>query len=250
MISKIDIARRFGQNASTYEEAATAQYEAARRLVSMMGEECDTGGRVFEVGCGTGTLTRMLMKTLKPHSYIANDISEGMLDRLVDTTSDNIMAVLPGDAEQIDWPGDVDVVVSSSAVQWFDNPLSFVGKAAVSLVSGGVMGVVTYGPRTFVELQTLGVPGLAYPTLDEWQRAVDESGLEIAVSENRQIVLEYPTAIDVMKELQRAGVTASERPLTAGSMRSLMKRYDTQFRTETGMVGLTYDIYTIVARKR
>ena len=247
MINKADIARRFGQNASTYEESAAVQYRAAEVLASHMEVVCMSGGRMFEVGCGTGILTRMLMKRLKPHSYIVNDISDGMLDQMVSASSDNVMAILPGDAEQISWPMDTDIVVSASAVQWFEDPLSFVSKACKCMSAGGVVGLVTYGPQTFRELSTLGIEGLHYPSLGEWRGRFEKKGFEVLVCENHLEVLHYPTAIDVMRELQRAGVTSSSRPLMAGAMRTLMTRYEDMFRCEQG-VPITYDVYIIVAK--
>ncbi|MCQ2228264.1 MAG: methyltransferase domain-containing protein [Bacteroidales bacterium] len=248
MISKSEIAGRFGRSAATYDSASVAQQRAARLLADGLCRLCSPGASVFEVGCGTGSLTRMLINGMMPHLYIANDISDGMLARLASSTADNLLSTLHGDAERLSWPSPVDVVVSASSVQWFDNPLCFVDKSYECLSDNGLMGVATYGPQTFCELQALGVPGLHYPTIDEWTSRIKAVGLTLLSADNHSVVLHYPSALEVMRDLQRAGVTSSEHQLKPGSMRTLMSRYERMFSDDMG-VSLTYDIYIFIARK-
>lgn len=248
MISKDDIARRFGHSASTYDSASSAQRVAAEKLASQLAQRSAVGGNLFEVGCGTGALTKLLFPLLKPHIYIANDISSEMLSQLYSSASDNTLSTLLGDAENLAWPSDMDIITSASAVQWFDNPLSFPAKAFNALRPGGTMGIATYGPQTFCELQSLGVPGLHYPTLSEWDSAIANAGMRLLHSEASTLVLHYPSALDLMHDLQLAGVTSSTHVMSAPSLRNLLRRYDELYLTDN-KVPLTYEIYILVAQK-
>lgn len=248
MIDKDEIARRFGQSAVSYDSSAIAQRRAVDMLVEHLAPCIKSGASVFEVGCGTGILTASVIRTFKPHIYIANDISGDMLAQLRLSASDNMLSTLQGDAEAIEWPSQQNVVVSASAVQWFDSPLSFVGKSALSIADGGVVGLATYGPETFCELQQLGVSGLHYPRIDEWKDEIASNGLRLLSSEVETVKLHYKSALAMMQDLQRAGVTASEQKMSASQMRNLLRNYDTHFMAD-GQVPLTYEIYVLVFGK-
>lgn len=248
MANKEDIARRFGLSAPTYDSASTAQQRAVKLLVNALNGHIATGSDIFEVGCGTGSLTREIMLHNKPHLYIANDISEGMLAQLAANFSANILSTMHGDAETLPWPTEMDAILSASAIQWFDNPFNFIDKSVISLKKGGIAGIITYGPETFHELQALGIRGLHYPSLDEWQQYINNSQLTLMAIKKETIILHYKTPLDVMKDLQRAGVTSSDQQVSAGSMRSLLRHYGELFSTPQG-ISLTYEVYLIICKK-
>lgn len=249
MVDKVEIARRFGQSAMSYDSSSVAQRKAVAMLVAALEPFVHSGSSVFEVGCGTGSLTASIIRSFKPHIYIANDISAGMLGQLRVSTSDNILSTLQGDAESIDWPKDMDIVASASAVQWFEYPLSFVGKALSSVGENGVVGLATYGPQTFCELQQLGVRGLHYPSVEEWHEEIERLGMSLLSSHVDSIKLHYPSSLMLMRDLQQAGVTATDRKMSAPQMRKFLCDYDARFMVD-GEVPLTYEIYIFVFARR
>lgn len=205
-----DVARRFGRSATTYDSAATVQHDVADRLLCALlphvAPLACTGVRLFEVGCGTGYLSTRLARDVRPKKFIVNDLSCDMLRlAMARLAADGVGGVSPlaGDAEAFCWP-EADVIVSSSAVQWFASPLVAVSKAARALPRGGLFAIATYGPQTFCELRG-GVPN-AYPTHAEWLLAFESEGFRLLHSESFTTVQTFASRMALLRMVAATGV--------------------------------------------
>ena len=70
------IKERFAGAISTYDRAAVAQRHIAERLAELMAPYAPEGGTVFEAGCGTGIMSRLIMERLHPQRLYMVDLSE------------------------------------------------------------------------------------------------------------------------------------------------------------------------------
>ncbi len=231
---KSDIAHRFGRSAKTYEAAAVVQSHAAQLLINMVAPFCQHGQRVLEIGCGTGLLSRHIERLLLPSHLTLNDVSSEMITEAQSKLTCSVSPLL-GDAENIPWP-QVDVILSASALQWFDHPLSSVDKAADALPTGGLLGIATYGPSTFCELHNGNdVPGL-YPSFEQWTTAFTEKGFDIVGSSHHHEQQCFDSRTQLLRMIANTGVGA--------------RRGKASVPTTGERLSLTYDLICLAGVKR
>ena len=100
------------ENARNYDEFAQAQNWAAKSLVSLIETFRGEFGLVYEIGCGSGLLTKVLLERLEIKHLSLNDLYESQIM--------NGFHSQIGDICQIEMPKGLDLVVSSSVFQWID----------------------------------------------------------------------------------------------------------------------------------
>lgn len=177
------------------------------------------GARLLEIGCGTGALTKSIAREVYPSVLTLNDISSQMVEKaknsVLHSLSYSPCSIVPlvGDAEQIDWPA-ADAIITSSAVQWFKNPLSFVSKAKSALPNGGIVALATYGPMTFNELRA-GAPN-DYPSLSQWtDEFVNEDFLILSKNESLECQ-SFSSKMSLLRMVAMSGIGGrSENQSTA-----------------------------------
>lgn len=139
-MDKTLISRRFAKAVGTYLDKADVQRYVASRMAELTGRyiPADVQERVLEIGCGTGMFTRMYLKQATPEEMWLNDLCPEVKPYLADVLGEKVHFVAK-DAETLAFPGGQDLIVSCSAVQWFDDLPRFfrVPKAAAR---GGLPG--------------------------------------------------------------------------------------------------------------
>ncbi len=199
-----NLASCFSRSSSSYENSALVQKTVAETLASLAAPCLPNDAVIFEVGCGTGFLSRLLLSSLPSSTLIINDISDAML-RATAARLPHDVSLLPGDAERISWPA-ANVIVSSSAVQWFSDPLNFVRKASETLPPDGVLAFSTYGPATFSELRDDASAASLYPSLEVWKTALRKCGFSISTSRTIVRTLSFPSRFSLLRHIVETGV--------------------------------------------
>jgi trans-aconitate 2-methyltransferase len=95
------------------------------------------GGRIVDLGCGTGDLTRILHQDLLAASTVGVDSSEAMLARAT-ADQDGVPGLNfePGDIAT--WLGEgLDLVFANASLQWIDDHLNLLARMRTSLRPGG-----------------------------------------------------------------------------------------------------------------
>lgn len=207
---------------------------------------------IIELGCGTGSYSRMLLNTLQPETLLLNDLCRDMEEcvRELCTTRTPRVSFLPGDAEALDFPGETDLITSCSTLQWFNDPGAFFTRCHQALVADGLLAFSTFGATNMHEIRQLTGHGLDYLSVEELQ-ALLSPGFDILHAEEEVISLPFPTPQAVLKHLKQTGVTGTEKRMwTRSRLQSFCKEYTTRFSDAAGNVSLTYHPIYIIARKK
>lgn len=243
------IAGRFGKAAGSYDREAVVQRRIAGKMADLLGRYLDPCcGRVTEVGCGTGLFSRSFLRRFAPDEWLLNDICPGMETAFADLLSPRVR-FWAGDAEQMDFDGLQDLIVSCSALQWFVSPGGFFRRCHTHLSQDGYLAFSTFGGRNMEEVSTVTGQSLPYLSREELELMLS-SGYRLVWSEEELITLDFDTPLDVLRHLKQTGVTGVQsRSWTKGDLAAFCESYSRKFNRE-GKVFLTYHpIYIIVKKK-
>lgn len=198
------IKKRFTKKLDSYEESAKVQKQMAEKLLSYIPSE-----RIFEnileIGCGTGLLTKLVQKSVKHNSYLANDIVESCAE-YIERISPNIEFV----SEDIEIfirksERKFDLIVSNASLQWIENFEEFVKILISKLNPNGMLIFSTFGKENFREIYYVIGKTLSYYSKAELEELFRD--YENSVEEEIR-VLAFKTPKDVLKHIQKTGVNA------------------------------------------
>ena len=262
-IDKELVAKRFSYSRSTYDREASVQRQVAEKMMRLLTDALLSAGiprpqlpthfrHIVELGCGTGSYSRMLLNTVQPETLLLNDLCRDMEEcvRELCTTRTPRVSFLPGDAEALDFPRETDLITSCSTLQWFNDPGAFFTRCHQALVADGLLAFSTFGATNMHEIRQLTGHGLDYLSVEELQ-ALLSPGFDILHAEEEVISLPFPTPQAVLKHLKQTGVTGTEKRMwTRSRLQSFCKEYTTRFSDAAGNVSLTYHPIYIIARKK
>lgn len=247
------VKERFSQSRNTYKQEAKVQREIADRLaeeISKIGES--SHDRILEIGCGTGFLTDNILSFIKPSHYFINDLSDLMqsdIDSIARKHRFQDYTFIPGDAEELSFAGNLDMVISASTFQWFNDLKRFLNKISGLLNEGGYIVFSTFGKHNFNEIRTtLGI-GLDYMPVGE---IVDKltgnySVIESFEWERKQY---FTSPIEVLKHIKLTGVNSVVNSFIGKSKLKLFcEEYINKFSDSSGNVSLTYNPIIVIAQK-
>ena len=205
------IERRFAAHFATYNHHATVQEEICALLsdyvIQYINSSKTAVNRALEVGAGTGFLTMKMLPAFPLATWYLNDLVPKALPYLKDISLSS--SVMPrymfGDAENITLPHDLDLVVSASAVQWFDDIGSFISN--LSMQQGGVVALSSFASQNFKEIAyATQSNGLVYAEEQQYIKWFEDSGyhVERVYSYIKEIYFESP--LEVLRHLKYTGV--------------------------------------------
>lgn len=253
IIEQAQICRRFTRALPTYNRHAEAQQTICRRLAELLAAY--TGNRferVLEIGCGSGGFTRLLQTQCRAEEWVINDLCPDcrpIVESLFPAASP--VRFLPGDAEQLDFPGKYNLIASASAFQWMKRLPVFFEKLAGSLAPGGVLLFNTFAPDNLHEIRQLTGRGLDYPAagrLHDWLHP----HFRLLHTEEATLRLTFPDPEAVLKHLKYTGVTATggQPQWTRRIHAEFCARYQALFATDNQQVTLTYrPLYVLGVKK-
>jgi trans-aconitate 2-methyltransferase len=100
------------------------------------------GGRVVDLGCGTGQLTAELHRHTGAATTLGIDSSAAMLDRTTVVVESAIGPTFElGDITSFDAVDEYDVVFANASLQWVDDHPALLGRLVRALRSGGQIAV-------------------------------------------------------------------------------------------------------------
>ncbi|MDD5728855.1 MAG: malonyl-ACP O-methyltransferase BioC [Victivallales bacterium] len=244
-VDKELIRQRFARSLKTYTEHALIQRAMSERLLfeltTIAGNSFD---RIFEIGCGSGLITRQIGRLFKYRKYYLNDLVDEC-GTLCEKYPDTLF--IGGDIEHISpLPCNLDLVISNATFQWLDHLPQVLKKFAGIINPGGVLAFSTFGPENAREIGGITGRTLNYLPAGKLKSAVEKYFEISCYHENiRRIHFEHP--LTVLHHMQKTGVTAlSREKWTKTDLQNFISRYIEQHKTNCG-VTLTYHPIIIIA---
>jgi malonyl-CoA O-methyltransferase len=250
-LDKAEVAASFSRAAAAYDSVAALQRDVGLSLLERCPAQLSVGGRVLDLGSGTGYFCPALCERFPNASYIGLDLAQGMIEH-ARTASGSSCLWLVGDAEQIPLASaSVDFVFSSLALQWSNRPDLLLAELARVLKPGGRCLFTSLGPGTLRELR------LAWAAVDQHQHVntfLEVGQLMAAASvlpgisltiEEQPFVMYYDTVAELLRELKTLGAHNMNdgRPAGLTGRRKLRAMFDAYepFRAQ-GRLPASYDV--------
>ncbi len=248
---------KFSRAAATYDDYAATQQESARRLAERLPP---TGpGKILELGCGTGNLTRLLAARYPGARITALDFSAPMLRQARAKVPEARATFLCRDAELYleSCPESYDLIVANATLQWFDDLDRTLGRIAACLAPGGLFAASIFGPASLAELRRglrlvnpdreIRLPVDDFPTPAKLENLIRRHLTAVASEEwhHRRTYHDLP---HLFRHLRRTGTTGPDRrrPLLDRPRFATLDRW---FAGELGEYRLTYQIFLVQGRR-
>ena len=253
-VNQTRVRQSFRRGLSSYHEHATAQADIAVRLALLLRQSGAPKHfeTALEFGCGTGHLTRQLMKGFGLGHLTLNDLVAevapglgALVEHRVETTDFSF-----GPIEAVPLPDELELIASASTVQWVADVPSLMARLCARLRPGGWLALSGFGCAQFYQLRALGSGAAApgYFDAEAWAGMMPK-GMELVQVQQEQIVLEFESALALLKHLRRTGVNAqSNQSWSRGRLKAFEAEYVSRF-GQNDRLPLTYDPVWIVARK-
>lgn len=252
-IEKSRVAQRFEKANQSYIQHAMMQKKIAAQLMQLIesyspAKEIEN---VFEIGCGTGNLSHLFIQKYKYKNLYLNDLYHDVQQHF---EIDHLVNWHIGDAEEIHFPKDLDMMISSSAFQWMTDLDSIFKKSKHALKDRGLLCFSTFGKSNLKEIKHLTGRGLDYLNFEEIQNKLLGQGFEILSATEHYDALHFSHPKLVLKHLQATGVTATATQFrwTKQSLEQFFIRYRQFIHTdeyENLVYPLTYHPIYIIARR-
>lgn len=245
------VQKKFEKSINSYNDHAIAQRQIAQKLYSLLSPylaKSSLLGRVLEVGCGTGFLTHHILQHY-PSIYFLNDINKHLEEVLQPLLRNQVYEYRIGDAEQIELPKELDLLVSSSCIQWFENLPSFINKINQSLNNNAYVFLSTFRPSNMREIRQITGVGLPYYSLVDLQILFQQK-YEILFLQEEFITLSFNSVLDVLNHLKQTGVNGGfSRVWTKKAFMDFCVKYECLSENKN-KIQLTYHPIYIGLKKR
>lgn len=284
-IDTFQIARRFAQAGQSYDEHGVIQKKIAHRLMELIAEydaadeskvqnpdQAHDQKRVFEIGCGSGNLTKLLIKNQSFEKLYLNDLypevkkhfdADQLENEQVNTQEMKAQEMKAhdaiewrmGDAEVIEFPQELNLIISSSAMQWMHDLDGLFGKSNQALLNHGLLCFSTFGENNLKEIKALTKKGLVYCNLADIQQKLEQQGFEVLYISEQVSVLNFKHPKHVLQHLKATGVTATAAKFrwTKQSLDNFYQGYRQFISTdehENLVYPLSYHPIYVIARKQ
>lgn len=242
-VDKELVGGRFASAASSYEREAEVQRKVAETLLeSARPALAGSGHSVLEIGSGTGVLTKLYQPMLSGANISLWDLAPAAIT----ATQGNTIGIKACDAE-IELrrlpASSVDLLFSSSTIQWFNSPRRFIRDVVRVLSPGGCAFISCYIDGTIPQLAMLpGASSLHYPQLDDVLQSLDGASCDTF---SREFALSFGSAAEALAHMRATGVNSiARKAMSVADTRRLMRMLEIG-----GKAVLTFNTRFIIIRK-
>ena len=247
-LNKALVAQRFAKAGQSYTEHAIVQKQISQQLMALMQQYCPQQmANVFEIGCGSGNLTHLMRRYFQIGHWVLNDLYVDVQQHFSDQSD---VVWLIGDVETLDFPQQLDMIVSGSALQWMLDLPRLLVYCHAALKAEGWLCFSTFGQDNLTEIKQLTGQGLRYWSIEQWRQALQQAGLEVLHLEESTAQLYFESPKSVLQHLKATGVTATtQHRWKKQSLQQFYQDYD-RFKQEQGYALTYHPIYCIARRKK
>jgi malonyl-CoA O-methyltransferase len=206
--NKIRIAQQFSRAARTYNSAADVQLDIAFDAMAYVSAHYQSG---LDIGCGTGRISQQLSS--RCDKLIAMDLAFGMLTyaKQNNPPSDTSICWLQGDADSLPMADNsVDIVFSSMALQWSDNPQKVMSEITRVMKSGAnaVLAIMCDGSFKQLNDSWQKIDSRRhvnnFASAQTWLAAAKAKGLQVTMQE-KQYVTWHPNIRLLLSSIKSIG---------------------------------------------
>ena len=248
------VRQSFRRGLASYHQHASAQADIAAKLVQVLqGQGApDRFENVLEFGCGTGHLTQPMLHSFDIHHLTLNDLVAEAAPGLGALTEDRFDRThfTFGPIETVPLPSELDLIISSSTVQWISDIPALMSRLSARLSPGGWLAVSGFGTGQFHQLRSLGSSAAAPSYVDaaEWSGLLPSDVDLVHISQSAWD-MQFDSTMSLLRHLRNTGVNGqAEQQWSRGRLREFEDRYRSNF-GQNGQLPLTYDPVWMIARK-
>lgn len=251
------VKKRFASHLKEYDELSVVQRDICQRLSEKLVQETSLHaplkGNAYEVGAGTGFLTKYVLNDYPQLKWYINDLvpeAETFIAPIVERSKADRVVYLWSDAERIKLIGDVSLLVSSSAMQWFNSIEHYLKNIYPQIVEGGYVAFSIFGQRNFFQVrESSGGIGLDYPTVDEVTQWAEKCGYEVIMADDYEQTIYFEDPSAVLSYIKQSGMNGnSSQKWTKSDFERFCDHYLSNFKEENA-VPLTFNPLQFILRK-
>ncbi len=253
-IDKNLVKKRFARSAQSYGKYAIVQQRMAKKLVQklLLATNNHTYNTIFDIGCGDGTLTKLLLAQFHPETLIANDIVDDFQQQIATIVQKHPATntkFTAGDIEAIPLPDNIDLIASNAVFQWLNHLELFYKRLVKQIKPTSTIAFTTFGTNTLPEIKQITGQSLNYLPFNEHHKLISKYFKIIYAHEETDIQY-FENPIEILKNLKQMGVNAIKpRHWKRRDLIAFSEEYTQNF-THNNKVRLTYNpIYFILKRK-
>jgi len=255
MLTLKKVEQSFRRSLRTYDQHAFVQLEIAETLAKILIDitlEEQKFESVFEFGCGTGFLTKALLKQFKVKYYELNDLvpeCEFSLSGFLNELPRSQLAswdFIPGDINHHRIEKSYNLICSTSTLQWVADIPKLVAKIQQSLSTNGLFAFSSFGPHHFQELKQLNqildnqITSLNYLTETQW-KGILADGFEVRKLSSNTITLWFDSFQELLMHLRKTGVNGNSRmQWSQAKLKIFAEQYQDKF-MKNGKIPLSYE---------
>ena len=249
--AKEHIRQRFSRAALSYDQYAHAQRQAADWLLESISNEPTT---ILEIGCGTGSLTKLLADRFPEAQITALDFADTMVKQArakVGKQEHVAFHCIDGESFIATTDTRYDLVISNATLQWFaDLPGTFKNLAHLLTEEGRVV-LSLFGPGSFQELATamreivdpdIRLPAESFCTAGQLEAWSQSNFTEVELV-TQVIQRQYDTFFDILDHIKKTGTGGYHEKVPLLS-RSVLKELGQWF-AERGGYAVSYEIFLL-----
>lgn len=240
----------FGKAAASYSKAASVQRIVAGNCAALCRKaEFD---RVLDIGSGVGFLHDELRERIDYDKYVSLDLVRPML---MEQKTSNALLVA-ADGENLPFAAEsFDLLVSSSAMQWYADPEKSIPRNFEVLKPGGNFAIAIFTHGTLCELGHVsaktGFGSVKELKTSSFYRELFDSmtGLKVNYASEEHEVF-FPSVKKFLKKHKMTGAVASSESISWGRDKYLrfVEEYENLYRGESG-IKASYRVFFIYGKK-
>ena len=182
-----------------------------------------------------------------------NSIQKYYINDLVNMSSflDEILlsyTPLWGDMESLNYPKNIDLIISSSTIQWFNHITTFFENSYNSLNKEGILAISTFSKNNFIEINNILSIGLYYFSLNNLLQIAKEKGFKLLLGYNTYKKIFFSSPMQVLKHIRNTGVNALDNSIWNRKKIAFFEKEYLQYKTKEGFP-LTYHPTILIFKK-
>lgn len=221
--------------AKNYDRFAVAQKIAAKKLAELLKNFGSSFESAYEIGCGSGILTKHLEDEFQIAHLTLNDLYKAAPMQRFEFQI--------GDIQTLSIPYKLNLIASSSVLQWIDDLENLFVKIHAALDADGIFAAALFTEGTLRELENFTHQGIRYKTSDEISALLPKN-FEVLDLVEEACTISFDTLHDLLDSLKQTGVNNLQGTfqLTKNSFREMERYFEGKFQ-------LTYKFTAFVAKK-